>query len=157
MTYFSASQPQTTPVTLRPDGSPSDVQWNLGPIPLSLLAVAGEGRWYYRNPVTLTQDCYATRAMPGNGTTLTEADAQDAGGSYFEHILLCTTSEAYDHQSSISCGTAGPAVVDSEGPSSIIKGPNILSFVAKSVLLRFTRFLVVTAQTKHCQIGQLHD
>ena len=24
---------------------------------------------------------------PGNGTTLTEADAQDAGGSYFEHIL----------------------------------------------------------------------
>ena len=26
-------------------------------------------------------------AKPGNGTTLTEADAQDAGGSYFEHIL----------------------------------------------------------------------
>ena len=101
MTYFSASQPQTTPVTLRPDGSPSDVQWNLGPIPLSLLAVAGEGRWYYRNPVTLTQDCYATRAMPGNGTTLTEADAQDAGGSYFEHILLCTTSVAYGHWASL--------------------------------------------------------
>ncbi len=61
------------------------------------------------------------------------------------------------HQSSISCATARPAVVDSEGPSSIIKGPNIRSFVAKSVLSRFTRFLVVTAQTKHCQIGQLHD
>ena len=60
-------------------------------------------------------------------------------------------------QSSISCATARPAVVDSEGPSSIIKGPNIRSFVAKSVLSRFMRFLVVTAQTKHCQIGQLHD
>ncbi len=60
-------------------------------------------------------------------------------------------------QCSISCATARPAVVDSEGPSSIIKGPNIRSFVAKSVLSRFTRFLVVTAQTKHCQIGQLHD
>ena len=62
-----------------------------------------------------------------------------------------------DDQSSISCGTAGPAVIDSEQPSSIIKGANIRSFVAKSVLSRFTRFLVVTAQTKHCQIGQLHD
>ena len=60
-------------------------------------------------------------------------------------------------QNSISCGTAGPAVIDSEQPSSIIKGANIGSFVAKSVLSRFTRFLVVTAQTKHCQIGQLHD
>ena len=86
---------------LRPDGSPSDVQWNLGPIPLSLLAVAGEGWWYYRNPVTLTQDCYATREIPGNGTTLTEADAQDAGGSYFKHILLCTTSVAYGHWASL--------------------------------------------------------
>ena len=37
--------------------------------------------------------------MPGNGTTLTEADAQDAGGSYFEHILLCTTSVANGHVS----------------------------------------------------------
>ena len=61
------------------------------------------------------------------------------------------------HQTSISCATARLAVIDSEGPSSIIKGPNIRSFVAKSVLSRFTRFLVVTAQTKHCQIGQLHD
>ena len=63
--------------------------------------MAGEGRWYYRNPVTVTQDCYATRAMPGNGTTLTEADAQDAGGSYFKHILLCTTSVAYGHWASL--------------------------------------------------------
>ena len=39
--------------------------------------------------------------MPGNGTTLTEADAQDAGGSYFEHILLCTTSVAYGHWASL--------------------------------------------------------
>ena len=46
-------------------------------------------------------------------------------------------------QSSIKCGTAGPAVLDSDGPSSIIKGPNIRSFVAKSVLSRFTRFLGV--------------
>ena len=64
-------------------------------------------------------------------------------------------------QSSIKCGTAGPAVLDSDGPSSIIKGPNIRSFVAKSVLSRFTRFLgvrtqplTVKVQTKHCQIGQ---
>ena len=27
---------------------------------------------------------------------LTEASAQDAGGSYCKHILLCTTSVAYD-------------------------------------------------------------
>ena len=40
-------------------------------------------------------------AKPGNGTTLTEADAQDAGGSYFEHILLCTTSVAYGHWASL--------------------------------------------------------
>ena len=34
-------------------------------------------------------------------TALTEADAQDAGGSYFEHILLCTTSVAYGHWASL--------------------------------------------------------
>ena len=45
-------------------------------------------------------------------------------------------------QSSIKCGTAGPAVLDSDGPSSIAKTPNIRSFVAKSVLSRFTRFCV---------------
>ena len=33
--------------------------------------------------------------------TLTEADAQDAGGSYFEHILLCTTSVAFGHWASL--------------------------------------------------------
>ena len=66
-------------------------------------------------------------------------------------------------QTSIKCATARPSVIDSEGPSSIIKDPNIRSFVAKSVLARFTRFLGVRtqpltlkAQTKHCQIGQLH-
>ena len=32
---------------------------------------------------------------------LTEADAQDAGGSYFEHILLCTTSVAFGHWASL--------------------------------------------------------
>ena len=32
---------------------------------------------------------------------LTEADAQDAGGSYFKHILLCTTSVAYGHWASL--------------------------------------------------------
>ena len=56
-----------------------------------------------------------------------------------------------------ACGAAQPSVLNSDRPSSIIKGPNIRSFVAKSVLSRFTRFLVVKAQTKHCQIGQLHD
>ena len=67
------------------------------------------------------------------------------------------------NQTSIKCATARPSVIDSEGPSSIIKDPNIRSFVAKSVLARFTRFLGVRtqpltlkAQTKHCQIGQLH-
>ena len=66
-------------------------------------------------------------------------------------------------QTSLKCATARPSVIDSEGPSSIIKDPNIRSFVAKSVLARFTRFLGVRtqpltlkAQTKHCQIGQLH-
>ena len=43
-------------------------------------------------------------------------------------------------QCSISCATALPAVVDSKGPSSIIKGPKIRSFVAKSVLSLFTSF-----------------
>ena len=33
--------------------------------------------------------------------TLTAADAQDAGGSYFEHILLCTTSVAFGHWASL--------------------------------------------------------
>ena len=67
------------------------------------------------------------------------------------------------NQTSIKCATARPSVIDSEGPSSIIKDPNIRSFFAKSVLARFTRFLGVRtqpltlkAQTKHCQIGQLH-
>ena len=32
---------------------------------------------------------------------LTAADAQDAGGSYFEHILLCTTSVAFGHWASL--------------------------------------------------------
>ena len=34
-------------------------------------------------------------------------------------------------QTSRSCGTAGPAVIDSRGPSSIFKSPNIRCFVAK--------------------------
>ena len=34
-------------------------------------------------------------------TPLTAADAQDAGGSYFEHILLCTTSVAFGHWASL--------------------------------------------------------
>ena len=33
--------------------------------------------------------------------SLTAADAQDAGGSYFKHILLCTTSVAYGHWASL--------------------------------------------------------
>ena len=39
--------------------------------------------------------------MLGNGTTLTVANAQEAGGSYFEHILLCTTSVAFGHWASL--------------------------------------------------------
>ena len=76
-------------------------------------------------------------------------------------IFSCDYHHHCDHQSSIKCGTARPSVLDSDGPSSIIKGPNIRSFVAKSVLSRFTRFLgvrtqplTVKVQTKHCQIGQ---
>ena len=72
-------------------------------------------------------------------------------------------SHMTDNQTSLKCATTRPSVIDSEGPSSIIKDPNIRSFVAKSVLARFTRFLGVRtqpltlkAQTKHCQIGQLH-
>ena len=33
--------------------------------------------------------------------SLTAADAQDAGGSYFKHILLCTTSVAFGHWASL--------------------------------------------------------
>ena len=61
-------------------------------------------------------------------------------------------------QTSRSCGTAGPAVIDSGGPSSIVKSPNIRCFVAKSGLSRFTRFLGVRFSAfdsnKYCQIGQ---
>ena len=46
-------------------------------------------------------------------------------------------------QTSRSCGTAGPAVIDSGGPSLIAKSPNIRCFVAKSGLSRFMRFLGV--------------
>ena len=37
-------------------------------------------------------------------------------------------------QTSKSCRNAGPAVLDSGGPSSIVKSPNIRCFVAKSGL-----------------------
>ena len=61
-------------------------------------------------------------------------------------------------QTSRSCGTAGPAVIDSGGPSSIVKSPNIRCFVAKSGLSRFTRFLGVRFSAfdsnRYCQIGQ---
>ena len=72
----------------------------------------GGGTVVLQESCSLTQDCYATRAMPGNGTKLTEADAQDAGGSYFEHILLCTTSVAYGHWASLVSvsGTYGALV-----------------------------------------------
>ena len=80
-----------------------------------------------------------------------------------EVAVVQKEKEVKEEQTSIKCATARPSVIDSEGPSSIIKDPNIRSFVAKSVLARFTRFLGVRtqpltlkAQTKHCQIGQLH-
>ena len=61
-------------------------------------------------------------------------------------------------QASRSCGTAGPAFLDSGGPSSIVKSPNIRCFVAKSGLSWFTRFLGVRFSAfdsnKYCQIGQ---
>ena len=51
------------------------------------------------------RQCANTTYMVGSGeyfyVTLTEADAQDAGGSYFEHILLCTTSVAFGHWASL--------------------------------------------------------
>ena len=42
-------------------------------------------------------------------------------------------------QTSLKCATARPSVIDSEGPSSIIKSPNIRCFVAKPFLSQFTR------------------
>ena len=39
---------------------------------------------------------------------ITKADAQDARGSYFEHILLCMTSVATAHWASL--GTYGAQV-----------------------------------------------
>ena len=47
------------------------------------------GLWYFMTVLCL---CYIA---------LTEAYAQDAGGSYFEHILLCTTSVAFGHWASL--------------------------------------------------------
>ena len=44
-------------------------------------------------------------------------------------------------QTSLKCATARPSAIDSEGPSSIIKSPNIRCFVAKPFLSRFTRSL----------------
>ena len=87
-----------------------------------------------------------------------------SGNVYITDILGRLLADRWDtRQTSLKCATARPSVIDSEGPSSIIKDPNIRSFVAKSVLARFTRFLGVRtqpltlkAQTKHCQIGQLH-
>ena len=53
---------------------------------------------------------------------------------------------------------AGPAVIDSGGPLSIVKSPNVRCFVAKSGLSRFTRFLGVRFSAfdsnRYCQIGQ---
>ena len=37
----------------------------------------------------------------------------------------------YVYQTSLKCATAWPLVIDSEGPSSIIRSPNIRCFVAK--------------------------
>ena len=42
-------------------------------------------------------------------------------------------------QTSLKCATARPSVIDSKGPSSIIKSPNIRCFVAKPFVSRFTR------------------
>ena len=61
-------------------------------------------------------------------------------------------------QTSRSCGNAGTAFLDSGGPTSIVKSPNICCFVAKSGLSRFTPFLGVRFSAfdsnKYCQIGQ---
>ena len=74
----------------------------------------------------------------------------------FYILLFCGISLLY--QTSRSCATARPAVIDSGGPSSIVKSPNIRCFVAKSGLSRFTRFLGVRFSAfdsnKYCQIGQ---
>ena len=59
--------------------------------------------------------------------------------------LMCHVgkSSTGGQQTSRSCATARPAVIDSGGPSSIVKSPNIRCFVAKSGLSRFTCFLGV--------------
>ena len=52
-------------------------------------------------------------------------------------------SHMTDNQTSLKCATTRPSVMDSEGPSSIIKSQNIRCFVAKPFLLRFTHSLGV--------------
>ena len=55
-------------------------------------------------------------------------------------------SHMTDNQTSLKCATTRPSVIDSEGPSSIIKSQNIRCFVAKPFLLRFTHSLGVEFQ-----------
>ena len=71
------------------------------------------------------------------------ASWNETGGT---HINISTQMKqmVYIHistQTSLKCATARPSVIDSEGPSSIIKSPNIRCFVAKPFLSRFTRSL----------------
>ena len=44
----------------------------------------------------------------------------------------------HQHQTSLKCASARPSVIDSKGPSSIIKSPNIRCFVAEPFLSRLT-------------------
>ena len=78
--------------------------------------------------------------------------------TWLDWTAWVTTDHTNHYQTSRSCATARPAVIDSGGPSSIVKSPNIRCFVAKSGLSRFTRFLGVRFsafdRNRYCQIGQ---
>ena len=60
-------------------------------------------RWWWRCDITQISLILPNlpSQLPAHLVTLTAADAQDAGGSYFEHILLCTTSVAFGHWASL--------------------------------------------------------
>ena len=60
--------------------------------------------YFLLNALQLTTTNYGAAASHGGQIeipALTAANAQDAGGSYFEHILLCTTSVAFGHWASL--------------------------------------------------------
>ena len=90
-------------------------------------------RWYRTQSSRKKRTMVKSRFLKWNRWhTHKYIDANETDGLY-----------TYINQTSLKCATARPSVIDSEGPSSIIKRPNIRCFVAKPFLSQFTRSLEV--------------